>query len=103
MFYFRCLDKTDLNTYFSAIRCQSEQCHAQNPEIENLEISSVGSMSSLSSGSETENSGFILPIKAQMLGTPWQCNSCSSRKGHRQVIYGLGRKISNNGINVSNV
>jgi hypothetical protein len=27
----------------------------------------------------------LLPIKSQMLGTPWQCNSCSSRRGHKQV------------------
>ena len=63
--------------------------------MENLEISSIGSVSSLSSGSETENSGFLLPIKPQMLGTPWQCNSCSSRKGHRQVIQRLKLNNSN--------
>ena len=70
----RCKDPSDLGTYFSAIVCPN--CSTQITCNGRSETDRINSL-------KDDNSnyyGYLLPIDCQLLGTPWQCQSCEQKK-----------------------
>lgn len=70
----RCKDPSDLGTYFSAIVCPN--CSTQMTCTGSSETDSNSSLKYHNSN----HYGYLLPIDCQLLGTPWQCQSCGQKK-----------------------
>ena len=70
----RCKDPSDLGTYFSAIVCPN--CSTQMRCTGRSETDSNSSLKYHNSN----HYGYLLPIDCQLLGTPWQCQSCGQKK-----------------------
>jgi hypothetical protein len=70
----RCKDPSDLGTYFSAIKCLD--CSDQLLGNQNEGCNEA-----------SNQCGYLLPIDVEVLGSMWECNSCSKTKTVIEIKY----------------
>ena len=75
----RCRDPTDMATYFSAVKCH--KCPRKLSADKCIETGSTD----ITCDDILPNSGYLLPIDLQMLGTPWKCNACGHIRSFREI------------------